>query len=140
MACERCGRRAGQAWAAQLMDSRWGSIAVRPRDLAWEREEPPVSADSRYVHVGMVNWLAPSRSLTGFDVFHAEITAIIDALAKLNPKALLGGDYHKGTVFDRPAPPFSTAVNSRCSARAIRMPGITLASYPFSRTLMNPLV
>lgn len=88
----------------------------------------------------MVNWLAPSRSLTGFPVFHAEITAIVDALAKLNPKALLGGDYHKGTFLDRPAPPFSTAVNSRCSARAIRMPRITLASYPFSRTLMNPLV
>jgi tRNA(Arg) A34 adenosine deaminase TadA len=38
--------------------------------------------------------------LTGCPVFHAEITAIIDASAKLNPKALLGGDYDAGTILE----------------------------------------
>lgn len=38
--------------------------------------------------------------LTGCPVFHAEITAIIDASAKLNPKALLGSDYGKGTILE----------------------------------------
>ncbi len=38
--------------------------------------------------------------LTGCPVFHAEITAIIDASAKLNPKALLGGDYSAGTILE----------------------------------------
>ena len=36
--------------------------------------------------------------LTGCPVFHAEVTAIIDASAKLNPKALLGSDYGAGTI------------------------------------------
>lgn len=30
---------------------------------------------------------------TGIPVFHAEVTAIMDASARLNPKALLGTDY-----------------------------------------------
>ena len=34
--------------------------------------------------------------LTGCPVFHAEITAIIDASSRLNPKPLLGSDYHAG--------------------------------------------
>ena len=38
--------------------------------------------------------------LTGCPVFHAEITAIIDASARLNPKALLGSDYNEGTILE----------------------------------------
>jgi guanine deaminase len=38
--------------------------------------------------------------LTGCPVFHAEVTAIIDAAAKLNPKALLGSDYGPGTLLE----------------------------------------
>lgn len=38
--------------------------------------------------------------LTGCPVFHAEVTAIIDASARLNPKALLGGDYSAGTILE----------------------------------------
>src|SRR5260370_5063055 len=38
--------------------------------------------------------------LTGCPVFHAEITAIIDASSRLNPKALLGSDYHAGTLLE----------------------------------------
>src|SRR5215475_13130750 len=38
--------------------------------------------------------------LTGCPVFHAEITAIIDASSRLNPKALLGSDYHAGTILE----------------------------------------
>ena len=44
--------------------------------------------------------------LTGIPVFHAEITAIMDASARLNPKALLGSDYYAGTILEmipRPA-------------------------------------
>ena len=38
--------------------------------------------------------------LTGCPVFHAEVTAIVDASAHLNPKALLGGDYGAGTILE----------------------------------------
>ncbi|MCK6553487.1 nucleoside deaminase [Candidatus Binatia bacterium] len=38
--------------------------------------------------------------LTGCPVYHAEITAIVDACARLNPKALLGSEYHAGTVLE----------------------------------------
>jgi tRNA(Arg) A34 adenosine deaminase TadA len=38
--------------------------------------------------------------LTGCPVFHAEVTAIIDASAKLNPKGLLGSDYGTGTMLE----------------------------------------
>lgn len=38
--------------------------------------------------------------LTGCPVFHAEVTAIIDASNRLNPKALLGSDYNAGTMLD----------------------------------------
>lgn len=44
--------------------------------------------------------------LTGIPVFHAEVTAIMDASARLTPKALLGSDYHAGTILEmipRPA-------------------------------------
>lgn len=44
--------------------------------------------------------------LTGCPIYHAEVTAIIDASAKLNPKGLLGSDYHAGTLLQmipRPA-------------------------------------
>ena len=44
--------------------------------------------------------------LTGCPVYHAEVTAIIDASAKLNPKALLGSDCGAGTILEmipRPA-------------------------------------
>jgi guanine deaminase len=46
--------------------------------------------------------------LTGCPVFHAEITAIIDASSRLNPKALLGSDYQEGTILEMiPRPPGS---------------------------------
>lgn len=38
--------------------------------------------------------------LTGCPVYHAEITAIMDASARLNPKGLLGSDYHEGTILE----------------------------------------
>lgn len=38
--------------------------------------------------------------LTGCPVFHAEVTAIIDASQRLNPKALLGSDYSTGTILE----------------------------------------
>ena len=38
--------------------------------------------------------------LTGCPVFHAEITAIIDASGRLNSKALLGSDYSAGTILE----------------------------------------
>ena len=38
--------------------------------------------------------------LTGCPVYHAEVTAIIDASAKLNPKGLLGSDYGPGTMLE----------------------------------------
>jgi len=47
--------------------------------------------------------------LTGCPVYHAEVTAIIDASAKLNPKGLLGADYAAGTILEKiprePDPP-----------------------------------
>lgn len=46
--------------------------------------------------------------LTGCPVYHAEITAIMDASARLNPKALLGTDYYAGTILEMiPRPPGS---------------------------------
>src|SRR5260370_18197617 len=44
--------------------------------------------------------------LTGCPVYHAEVTAIIDASSRLNPKGLLRGDYGPGTMLElipRPA-------------------------------------
>ncbi len=38
--------------------------------------------------------------LTGCPVYHAEVTAIIDASAKLNPKGLLGSEYGAGTILE----------------------------------------
>ncbi len=38
--------------------------------------------------------------LTGCPVYHAEVTAIMDASARLNPKALLGSDYGPGTILE----------------------------------------
>jgi len=38
--------------------------------------------------------------LTGIPVYHAEITAIMDATYRLNPKQMLGSDYHEGTVLE----------------------------------------
>jgi guanine deaminase len=38
--------------------------------------------------------------LTGCPVFHAEVTAIIDASNRLNPKELFGSDYNVGTVLE----------------------------------------
>ena len=38
--------------------------------------------------------------LTGCPVHHAEVTAIMDASAKLNPKGLLGTEYGPGTMLE----------------------------------------
>jgi guanine deaminase len=38
--------------------------------------------------------------LTGCPVYHAEVTAIMDASAKLNPKGLLGSDYGPDTILE----------------------------------------
>lgn len=38
--------------------------------------------------------------LTGIPVLHAEVTAIMDASARLNPKALLGSEYGAGTILE----------------------------------------
>ena len=46
--------------------------------------------------------------LTGVPVYHAEVTAIIDASQRLNPKALLGAGTEDGTILQRiPRPPGS---------------------------------
>lgn len=46
--------------------------------------------------------------LTGIPLLHAEVTAIIDASMRLNPKALLGSDYYAGTLLELiPRPPGS---------------------------------
>lgn len=46
--------------------------------------------------------------LTGVPVYHAEVTAIIDASQRLNPKALLGAGTEAGTLLERiPRPPGS---------------------------------
>jgi tRNA(Arg) A34 adenosine deaminase TadA len=46
--------------------------------------------------------------LTGCPVYHAEITAIIDASNRLNPKGLLGSEYGAGTMLEMiPRPPGS---------------------------------
>jgi guanine deaminase len=42
--------------------------------------------------------------LTGIPVFHAEVTAIMDATARLNRKALLGSDVYDGTLEMIPRP------------------------------------
>ena len=38
--------------------------------------------------------------LTGCPVYHAEVTAIIDASARLNPKGLLGTEYGPGAILE----------------------------------------
>lgn len=46
--------------------------------------------------------------LTGCPVYHAEVTAIMDASAHLNPKALLGAEETAGTILEMiPRPPGS---------------------------------
>ncbi len=46
--------------------------------------------------------------LTGCPIYHAEVTAIMDATDRLNPKALLGTDYYEGTTLEMiPRPPGS---------------------------------
>ncbi len=42
--------------------------------------------------------------LTGIPVYHAEVTAIIDACGRINSKALLGSDYHEGNLKMIPRP------------------------------------
>jgi guanine deaminase len=47
--------------------------------------------------------------ITGCPVYHAEVTAIIDASAKLNPKGLLGSEDGAGTILEMiPREPGST--------------------------------
>ena len=61
--------------------------------------------------------------LTGCPVFHAEVTAIIDASGKLNPKGLLGTDYGAGTILEmiprEPNSPDLVPMRARCSRAAI---------------------
>ena len=42
--------------------------------------------------------------LTGIPVYHAEVTAIIDACGRINSKALLGSDYYEGNLKMIPRP------------------------------------
>ena len=42
--------------------------------------------------------------LTGIPVFHAEVTAIMDACGRINSKALLGSDYYEGNLKMIPRP------------------------------------
>ena len=63
--------------------------------------------------------------LTGCPVYHAEVTAIMDASAKLNPKAILGSDYGAGTILEMipreaGSPEFWPSRNS-CSASGLRL-------------------
>jgi hypothetical protein len=61
--------------------------------------------------------------LTGCPVYHAEITAIIDASAKLNPKGLMGSDYQAGTILEMiPRPPDSPdpRTGARSNAQRVR--------------------
>jgi len=48
--------------------------------------------------------------LTGVPVYHAEITAIIDACTRVNSKALLGPGSHEGTLEMIPRPPGSADI------------------------------
>ena len=45
--------------------------------------------------------------LTGIPVYHAEVTAIIDACSRINSKALVGSDYYEGNLKMIPRPPGS---------------------------------
>jgi len=52
--------------------------------------------------------------LTGCPVYHAEVTAIIDASGRLNPKGLLGSEYGPGTMLELiPRPADSPRLGSR---------------------------
>lgn len=42
--------------------------------------------------------------LTGVPIYHAEVTAIIDACQRINQKALLGSDHHEGNLKLIPRP------------------------------------
>src|SRR5215510_15718016 len=42
--------------------------------------------------------------LTGIPVYHAEVTAIIDACGRINSKALLGSDHYEGNLRMIPRP------------------------------------
>ena len=42
--------------------------------------------------------------LTGIPIYHAEVTAIMDACARLNPKYLMGSDYYDGVLEMIPRP------------------------------------
>jgi guanine deaminase len=48
--------------------------------------------------------------LTGCPVYHAEVTAIMDASARLNPKPLMGSSYYDGILEMIPRPPGSPDV------------------------------
>jgi guanine deaminase len=45
--------------------------------------------------------------LTGIPVYHAEVTAIIDACSRINSKEILGSDYYEGNLKMIPRPPGS---------------------------------
>src|SRR5215831_15272232 len=54
--------------------------------------------------------------LTGCPVYHAEVTAIIDASNRLNPKELLGSDYGPGTMLEMiPRPSGSPDIVPGCA-------------------------
>jgi tRNA(Arg) A34 adenosine deaminase TadA len=42
--------------------------------------------------------------ITGIPIYHAEVTAIMDACARLNPKYLMGSDYYDGVLEMIPRP------------------------------------
>jgi guanine deaminase len=45
--------------------------------------------------------------LTGIPVYHAEVTAIIDACSRINRKEILGSEYYEGNLKMIPRPPGS---------------------------------
>jgi len=58
--------------------------------------------------------------LTGCPIYHAEITAIIDASSRLNPKALLGSDYGEGTILEMIARPVGSPDLEEKRARMLK--------------------
>jgi hypothetical protein len=57
--------------------------------------------------------------LTGIPVYHAGVTAIIDACSRINSKEILGSDYYEGNLRMIPRPRIRCRSGRRCSRVAI---------------------